>query len=424
MPRHLNDADLPQITVTSSTEAPNLGTLLGSENFDSGTIGTDIEPATFLTDAFYTGDLTFEAGGYTGQKAYCVAAGSHFIEHSLGGVNPTWRDAGTVVVKFKVSALPTSQWTVLGGMQNAPNEDYVFGINTVGNIGIGYVNPSTSYKTTYAVAPDEWVKVAFTYENNDTLVLRLWHGANINGSTPDEIINSPQGSFQNLRYVIFGKNEGWGNSVAVSYDDLYVYHGVPDWDTTLPQRSGLQFAGAGISSMVDNPTTRSTDITVANNPSSVEFEGGIQWELSGQTLGPGSDDLNLGTLSADDGSATWFDSGGSDLANGLVTFAEEGLYRAALHVTFAGDVPYTYDPEDLFSVMMRVYNPDDSLRYDVIRPVLQIKKENAGADTWSGDANFTDVMEVGGYIRFYRTGSDQMRSRPNVLVRAAIRKLV
>jgi len=424
MPRHLSDADLPQLTITSSSQAPALGTLVGSENFDSGTTGASIvSPATFLYAAFPTGSITFETGGYSGKKAFAAASGTHYIKHDLGGSFPDWRDAGTVDVKFKVSALPTSSTVNLGAFENAPGEEYVFGINTAGNIGIGYVTPNAATKTTYAIAPEEWVRVAFTYINDYSITLRLFHGANINGTVPDETITR-QGSFQNLRYYTFGKKDAFGNSVAVSWDDLSLYYGVPDWDTTLPQRTGLQFAGAGISSMVDNPNTSSTDITVANNPSSVEFEGVILWELSGQTFGTGGESLDLGSMIASDGSTSWFDAGASDLANGLVKFAEPGLYRAGLHVTFAGDVPFTYASKDLFSVMMRVYNPDDSLRYDLIRPVLQIKKEDGGADIWTGDVNLTDVMEVGSYILFYRTGSDQMRSRPNVIVRAMGRKCV
>jgi hypothetical protein len=425
MPRHLNDADLPQITVQSSTEAPNLGTLLGSENFNSGTIGQDVEsPNSFLTDAFPWGHITFQAGGYTGQKAYADATQDHYLEHSLGGSYPAWRDAGTVDVKFKVSSLPTNQHVRLGGFQNAPNEDYVFGIFTNGNIGIGYVNPNPATKTTYAVSPDEWVRVLFTYRNNYTITLRLFHGANINGTVPDETI-SRQGSYQNLRYLIFGRKDGWGNTnVAVSYDDLYLYHGVPTFPAPLPQRTGLQFAGSGISSMVDNPSTRSTDITVANNPSATEFEGGTQWEKIGVTLGTGGSALDVGAENFSDGSTTWFDAGASDLPNGTIYFAEQGLYSVGLHFSFNGDAPYTYDPEDLFSVMCRVYNADASHRYDVIRPVLQIKKIDGVSDQWGASITMTDVMEDGGHLLFYRTGSDQMRSRSGITYYTTIRKFV
>ena len=395
MPRHLG----PDDHIVISGGAMDLGTLLGSENFDSGTIGTDIEPNTFLTDAFYTGDLTFEAGGYTGQRAACVAAGSHFLEHSMGGSFPDWRDAGTVVVKFKVDSLPTTQWTVLGGLQNAPNEDYVFGINTVGNIGIGYVNPSPSYQTTYAVAPEEWVKVAFTYINNDTLSLRLWHGANINGNIPDEIINSPQGSFQNLRYLIFGKNEGWGNTVAVSYDDLELYYGVPDWDTTAPQRSQVQFAGDGVT-VSDNSGDESTDIDMPDGSSSPVSSaiGYAYWtdnSFSVDTAGP--DEIELGTLSDDGGSMTWFDAGGSDLTTGLIVLAERGLFRFT-HNLYYNIIAGSPTDNDLFGIKASVFL-DGTLRYEVARSVKVIHYDGSNSNL-TGSIDFTDVFEIGGSVQF------------------------
>jgi len=425
MPRHLGPTDLPQLTITSSTENPNLGTLLGSENFNSGTIGQDVEsPNSFLTDAFPWGHITFQAGGYTGQKAYADATQDHYLEHSLGGSYPAWRDAGTVDVKFKVSSLPTNQHVRLGGFENAPGEDYVFGIFTDGTIGIGYVNPNTATKTTYAVSPDEWVRVLFTYRNNYTITLRLFHGANINGTVPDETI-SRQGSYQNLRYLIFGRKDGWGNTnVAVSYDDLYLYHGVPTFPAPLPQRSGLQFAGAGISSMVDNPSTRSTDITVANNPSATEFEGGFQVASPFAPI-TGGGALNLGVTPSSQGSTTWFDDAASDLPNGEIHFAERGLYSIAMYLvsTWSGTV---YADKDRYSIACRVYDstPDASFRYDVIRPVLPMQKEAGGTIQWGCSLTLTDVFEPGGRLLFWVYTSDQMAATPSLQNWTSIRKFV
>jgi hypothetical protein len=74
--------------------------------------------------------------------------------------------------------------------------------------------------------------------------------------------------------------------------------------------------------------------------------------------------------------------------------------------------------------MVRVYGPGGSFRYDVIRPVLQIKKIDGVSDQWGASITMTDVMESGGYLLFFRTGSDQMRSRSNITYYTTIRKFV
>jgi len=396
MPRHLGPDDL--VAVRGVLEYSNPEQILGSEDFDSGTIGTEIDsPNTFLTDAFHSGSITFEAGGYTGQKAYCVAAGSHFLEHSLGGSFPDWRSVGTVDVKIKVDSLPTNQWTVLGGMQNAPSEDYVFGINTVGNIGIGYVNPNTATKTTYAVAPEEWFRVVFTYRNDYTITLGLFHGDNIEGTVPDETIQR-QGSYQNLRYLIFGKNEGWSNSVAVSYDDLVLSLEPLAYEAPVPQRSNLQFTGAGIESVEDNPGNDSTDVTVGGGAGGgLTYGGFAYWYNSMSISAAGTDSPDLGALSDSIGDLSWFDSGGSNLSGGVIKVAERGLYRANFAVYYNNT---SAPPDvDLFSIYGRVSPTGVSYRYEM-HDSVEIDRLSGTARHYIGVVEILDVLEIGGTFTF------------------------
>jgi hypothetical protein len=174
--------------------------------------------------------------------------------------------------------------------------------------------------------------------------------------------------------------------------------------------------------MVDNPSSRSTDITVANNPSSAENEGGKEWLKTGFVTSVGGEALDLGTQQSTDGSATWFDAGSSDLSIGKIFFAEDGLYRVQLRTLFAGDAPFTFDNEDLFSVVC-IASRFLTRIYSVYRPVYEILKEPGGSQQWGADLSLTDVFQAGDNVEFNKYASDQCRSR-TMDITTTIRKIV
>jgi hypothetical protein len=178
-------------------------------------------------------------------------------------------------------------------------------------------------------------------------------------------------------------------------DDLTV---VRSEGVDLPVRSNLKFTGAGVDSVVDNPSNGSTDVTLtAGGGGGLTYGGFASWYNSMSISGAGTNFPNLGSLSDSFGSLSWFDSGASSLSSGSIVLAERGLYRCNFQVYYNN----TSAPADtdLFSIYGRISPTGVSYRYEM-HDSVEMDRLSGTARHYVGNIEVLDVFEIGGTATF------------------------